>query len=83
MVYGIKVTKELRSVVFTIEGDVVDENSLPTEFGGGGLTNGVTDDGTEWIAIAAHNTVFHYKSSLRLGLRRIPSSRTNAYLYPN
>ena len=81
MVYGIKVTKELRSVVFTIEGDVVDENSLSTEFGGGGLTSGVTDDGTEWIAIAAHNTVLSFYHLLTLGLRRIPSSRTNSHIY--
>jgi glycosylphosphatidylinositol phospholipase D len=80
-VYGIKVTKELRSIVFTIEGDVVDENSLATEFGGGGLTSGITDDGTEWIAIAAHNTVFSFHPLLRLGLRRIPSGWTNAHIY--
>jgi FG-GAP repeat len=56
-VYGIKVMKELRSAEFTIDGPFVDENSLPTEFGGGGLTSGVASDGTEWFAVAAHNTV--------------------------
>ena len=80
-VYGIKVTKELRSVVFTIEGDVVDENSLSTEFGGGGLTGGVTEDGTEWIAIAAHNTVLPFYNLLRLGLQRIPSGRTSSHIF--
>jgi hypothetical protein len=56
-IYGIKVTHELRSIVFTIDGPVVDEKSLGTEFGGGGLASGVTNDGIEWFAVAAHNAV--------------------------
>jgi hypothetical protein len=56
-VYGIKITAELRSVVFTIDGPSVDEQSLGTEFGGGGLACGVTGDGTEWFAVAGHNSV--------------------------
>ena len=59
-VYGIKVTKERRSVVCTIDGPEVGEHSLSTEFGGGGLVSGVTGNGTEWFAVSAHNTVLPF-----------------------
>jgi hypothetical protein len=56
-VYGIKVTSKERRVVFTIDGPRQDENTLPVEFGGGGLATGIASHGIEWVAIAAHNTV--------------------------
>jgi len=56
-VYGVRVTPEERSIVFQIDGPVASNSSLPTEFGGGGLTTGITSDGDEWVAISAHNTV--------------------------
>ena len=56
-VYGIRVTKQQRYIEFTIEGPEVEEDGLGSDFGGGGLTTGVTSDGTEWLAIGAHNAV--------------------------
>jgi len=63
-VYGVRVTPEERSIVFQIDGPVADNSSLPTEFGGGGLTTGITSDGDEWVAISAHNTVLLFPTWL-------------------
>ena len=56
-VYGIRITPEDTSIAFQIDGPVAGNDSLPTEFGGGGLTTGITSYGDEWLAISAHNTV--------------------------
>lgn len=60
-VYGIKIIKGEPKTVFQIDGPEVEQGDLPTEFGGGGLTSGITKEGIEWIAIAAHNEVFPSK----------------------
>jgi hypothetical protein len=62
-VYGIKVTPEDRSIVFQIDGPDMDEKSMPNDFGGGGLTTGITTDGDEWLAVSAHNTVSRFNTS--------------------
>jgi glycosylphosphatidylinositol phospholipase D len=56
-VYGVRVSKRRPVIDFTIEGPEIDEATLPVEFGGGGLTTGLTKQGLEWIAIASHNEV--------------------------
>jgi FG-GAP repeat len=62
-VYGIKASNHSVEILFTIDGPEQDEDTLPIEFGGGGLATGVTAEGIEWFAIAAHNSVtpfFHF-----------------------
>ena len=56
-VYGIRIAEEQRFIEFEIDGPEIAENAPPTEFGGGGLTSGVTKDGTEWFAVASQNEV--------------------------
>jgi len=72
-VYGIKVSTEEPQLVLTIDGPDQSQDTLPVEFGGGGLATGVTADGIEWIAIAAHNTVSFHGTSCSHAFRMFNS----------
>ena len=63
-VYGIRVMKEQRFIEFEIDGPEIEDNAPPAEFGGGGLTSGVTGGGIEWFAVASHNEVIPLLISL-------------------
>jgi hypothetical protein len=61
-VYGIRVTKQQRFIDFTIDGPEVKDHRLGSNFGGGGLTTGVTRDGTEWFAVGVQNSVSAFRN---------------------
>ena len=82
-VHGVRITESQRTVEFTVDGPDFDHDDfLNTEYGGGGLTCGVTANGTEWFAVAAHNAVCSGLAA-NSGLQRAISSGNRANIYPD